>query len=168
MAELFSKLGIDWKLLVANTITFFIVLWVLRKYAFGPLLRVIEQRQRTAADTAVAAEQIERETTALAAGKAQILAAAKADALTIVQSARRDAETAKDAILSDAQAEATAMLDRTRQAMAREKEAMVRAARADLADLVVMATEKVTGGMQDGVNAALAAKAVEAVGKAKR
>mgnify|MGYP001588456271 CR=1 FL=1 len=45
--ELISKLGIDWKLLVAQIVNFFILLFVLYKFAYKPVLEMLEKRSKT-------------------------------------------------------------------------------------------------------------------------
>ena len=42
--EVLAKLGIDWKLLIAQAVNFLVLLWILRRYAYGPILRVLEAR----------------------------------------------------------------------------------------------------------------------------
>ena len=50
MSELFSKLGIDWRLLVAQLANFLILLFVLRRFAYKPLLKLLEERKQRIAD----------------------------------------------------------------------------------------------------------------------
>ena len=46
MSELFTKLGIDWKLLLAQAVNFLILLVALRITAYKPLLKLLEKRRR--------------------------------------------------------------------------------------------------------------------------
>ena len=46
MSELFSKLGIDWKLLIAQIINFLVLLFVLYKFAYRPILSMLEKRTK--------------------------------------------------------------------------------------------------------------------------
>ncbi len=143
MSELFSKLGIDWRLLIANTITFFIVLWVLRKFAFGPIMDVLEKRQKTVGDGLSAAKRSSEELAAIQKDKVEILKAAKTEALAIVHEAKKQGETVKAKLAEDAQAEAMATLERTKKLLERERETMVNKAKVELADIIVAASEKV-------------------------
>ena len=43
--EIFSKLGIDWRLLLAQVVNFLILLFVLRRFAYTPMLRFLEKRK---------------------------------------------------------------------------------------------------------------------------
>ena len=46
MQELITKLGIDWKFLIAQIVNFLVLLFVLYKFAYGPILAMLEKRQK--------------------------------------------------------------------------------------------------------------------------
>jgi len=46
MSELFSQLGIDWKLLLAQGVNFVILLFVLTKFVYKPLMKMVEERKK--------------------------------------------------------------------------------------------------------------------------
>ena len=46
MSELFSQLGIDWKLLLAQGVNFVILLVVLTKFVYKPLMKMVEARRQ--------------------------------------------------------------------------------------------------------------------------
>src|SRR3990167_6130351 len=46
MSELFSQLGIDVKLLVAQGVNFLILLFVLTKFVYKPLMKMVEERRK--------------------------------------------------------------------------------------------------------------------------
>lgn len=164
MAELFSKLGIDWKLLIANTITFFIVLWVLRKFAFHPIMAVLEKRQKTVNDGLTAAQRSTDELAALQKDKTAVLKAAKTEALAIVNEAKKQGETVKAKLAADAQAEATATLERTKKLLDRERETMVMKAKTELVEVIVAASEKVLAAtLDEKTKAAMTKEAVVAL-----
>lgn len=143
MAELFTKLGIDWRLLAANTLTFFLVLWVLRKFAYRPILNVLERRQAQVAEGMAAAKQSQTELAAIQQQKQEILRAAKLEGAALIAAAREQAEAAKTKIAAEAQDEATATLQRAKAQLQRERETMIASAKTELADVIVAATAKV-------------------------
>lgn len=165
MSELISKLGIDWRLLIANTVTFFIVLWVLRRYAFRPIMGVLEKRQQMAQDTVTKSTQVEQDLVHLREKKEQTMQEAHQQSRAILQEAKKEALDVKANILIQAQAESDKIKDQTKTALTREKEEMLRAARGELADLVVAATTKV---LQEkitvDVDKQLAKRSIEAAG----
>lgn len=166
MGELFSKLGIDWRLLIANTVTFFIVLWVLRRYAYRPIMGVLEKRQQMAQDTVHKSSQVEQDLVQLQATKDKTIQEARQQARAILQEAKHEAQAAKAELLVQAQAESDKIKDQTKLVLHREKEEMLRTARVELSDLVVAATgkvlqEKITG----DIDRQLVKRSIEAAGE---
>lgn len=166
MAELFEKLGIDWKLLIANTATFFIVLWVLRKFAFKPLMAIMDKRQKAIGDGLDAAKQSQIELKAIQDEKQRVMEQAKTEALQLLQTTQADAVKLREQMLAQAQADATALTAKTRIELDRQKTQMLSEAQGALADLVVAATEKVVGEQLDAkLTKKLADQAIAEVSK---
>jgi F-type H+-transporting ATPase subunit b len=145
MGELITKLGIDWKLLVANAITFLIVLWLLRKFAYRPILAMLDKRRQTIADGLDNAKKIADERHQFAMEKEQLLHQAKNSAQQLIHQAERQATEQRQVLLTQAQADMQTMVAKTKQQLEREKQQMVVAAKAELAGVVVAATKKVIG-----------------------
>ena len=143
MSDLIHNLGIDWRLLLANTVTFFIVLWLLRRYAFRPLMGVIEKRQQMATETVAKSKQVSLELKAMAAEKAQVIQAAKTEAVIIMKAAKSQAEQQRQRLLQQTQTETEDLLTRTKQQLNQERIKMVAQARTELADVVVGATARI-------------------------
>ncbi len=166
MAELITKLGIDWRLLVANTITFFLVLWLLRKFAYGPLLSVMDKRRKTIDEGLDQAKQAQEELASITKEKEKVLEAARNESLTMIQTAQKDAEARKQDIMTKASDEAQALLAKTRQQLGQEKQQMLDQAKGELAGLVVAATSKVISGQLDEkLQHKLAEQAIKEVSK---
>lgn len=166
MAELFEKLGIDWKLLIANTATFFIVLWVLRKFAFKPLMAVMDKRQKTIGEGLDAAKRSQEELKAIQDEKQRVMEQAKTEALQILQSTQADAGKLREQLLTQAQADASALKAKTQADLERQKQQMLAEAKGELAELVVAATEKVVGEQLDAkLSKKLADQAIAEVSK---
>lgn len=149
MAELFEKLGVDWKLLIANAITFFIVLWVLRRFAYKPLMNVMEKRQTTIGAGLDAAKRSQEELTSIQHEKQRILEETKTEALSILQATQADAQQLRQQLLDQAHADAAVVTERTKAELERQRRQMIDAAKGELADLVVEATKKVVGEQLD-------------------
>lgn len=166
MAELFEKLGIDWKLLIANTATFFIVLWVLRKFAFKPLMDVMDKRQKAIGDGLDAAKQSQAELKSIQDEKLRVMEQAKTEALQLLQATQADAGKLRQQMIDQAQADAQAITSKTQAELARQKQQMLAEAKGELADLVVAATTKVVGEQLDAkLSKKLAEQAIAEVKK---
>ena len=44
--EVLAKIGVDWKLLLAQVVNFLVLLWVLRRFAYRPMLEFLEKRTK--------------------------------------------------------------------------------------------------------------------------
>lgn len=139
MGDLIHKLGIDWRLLVANIVTFLIVLAILQRFAFKPILRVLDKRRELAEKTV---SQEKAAQAALAGADAQhkeLVSAARREAGDILVEARAEAEALKERTINEAKDEAAKISTETRAELRREKAAMLSEAKQDLAELVVAA-----------------------------
>ena len=138
-----AALGIDWKILVAQLINFLIIYYLLNRFAFKPLVKVLEERRRRVAKSIKTAKQIEEEKTALDQKVAQALAKARSETQAmIVQTenalkserakTRAETETHTAQIVSEARAQIKEYKANTQKELARE-----------IGLLVVKATERI-------------------------
>lgn len=141
--ELLKTLGIDWRLLFWQAVNFLIVLYVLKRYAFGPIVEALARRtaalEQGLKDAAAAKESLlsgEKE-------KAAMVAAARTEAGRILTEARSDAEAMRAELLAKAKSEVEEIVARGKERLASEKEAMVDSARSELGALVVDAVSKI-------------------------
>lgn len=138
-----AALGIDWKILVAQLVNFLIIYFLLNKFAFKPLSKMLEVRRKRVEESVNVAQKIEKEREELDTKVKQILAKARDDAQRIVSKtqasikeeqarmrAHTEAQTAK--MLSDAKDQINAMKKQTKSELTRE-----------IGMLVVKATERI-------------------------
>ncbi len=95
-------------------VIFLIVLWVLGKYAWGPLLTTIQNREKFIHDSLAKAKRQQEEAEALLAEYRERLAEAHAEATAIVEEARRDAEVVARKVEAEAREESEKMLVRAK------------------------------------------------------
>jgi len=143
MAELFEKLGVDWKLLVAQLVNFAILFWVLKRFAYKPILGALEKRSKTIEKSLDDAKKIEIQVAELQVEKERVITAARQEAAQIVDRSRRDADQYAAQSRTQAQSEAQAIVAEAAKQVKGMKDDVMAEAKADLADLVVAATEKV-------------------------
>ncbi len=143
MAELFEKLGVDWKLLLAQIINFLVLLFILYKLAYKPILKILQERKNTIEQglhNAKKAEDRLQEVDALA--KAKLVDASK-EAQRLLDNTQSDAELLRQEKLTETQREAHIILEKTKKEIEREQKQMFEEAKSSVASLVVSATEKV-------------------------
>lgn len=114
MQDLLTNFGINWYLLIAQIVNFLIVLYLLKRFAFGPILKLLQDRKKTIAESVKNAEETqklleqteEREKEVLKAAQSQaqeIIAGAKQQASTLQQEADEATKARVERMLTDAQ-----------------------------------------------------------------
>ena len=132
-------------LMVWTIITFLIVLWALRRFAFGPIQRMIDQRRdriREALDEADKARSEARELRELTAKERM---QAKADREQILEDARRQSQRLVEQAKERADADLKEQLEKNREELAAENARLREQIRRDVVELTLFAAEKVTG-----------------------
>ena len=138
-----SLIDINFGLMFWTILTFLIVLYVLKRFAFGPIQAMLDERRNTIEADIDAAEQAREEAqTALSESRAA-LAESRKEATQIVESARRTAEEQRREALAELEAEKTRQVERARAEIDSERRRSLQEVKATLADLTVAATEKV-------------------------
>src|SRR5438045_9159980 len=100
--------GWDPKLFFSQVISFIIVAYLLKRFAYKPILGVLEQRRQQIAQAHLNAEKIKQQLAEAEQRHAEILAKANAEAQKMIEAARRRAthladRQKQDAITVDAQ-----------------------------------------------------------------
>jgi F-type H+-transporting ATPase subunit b len=117
---------------------------VLSKLAFPRIQAALVKRQRIIEDSIETAERTKREAEALLAEYRERLAAARTQADEIVARARKTAEHQETEGVAEARRKRDELMDQTRRQIQEETEVALRQIRAEVAELTVKATEKVT------------------------
>ncbi len=164
MDELIAKLGLDWRLLLAQTVNFGLLLAVLSWALYRPLLKVMRERreniERGLRDTAAAKQQLHE----LAAYRERQLAEFRRHADAMVAEAVALAEATKKAAVQTASEQAAKIMRQAHDAIAVRQEQMLDELRGQLADLVVQAAGKVLDGkLTDAQHRQLVADAAAAL-----
>lgn len=134
---------IDPGLFVWSVITFLLLVGLLYKFAFNPLMRMQKARQAEIHQAIHEAENLRDEAQQLLADYKQQLADARQEAEAIVDRARKAGETTKAEVLEEARLQAEATLAKARQQIERDTNQALQRIREEVADLTLTATEKV-------------------------
>ncbi len=97
-----------------SLITFACVLFVLGKFAWGPVLNALQKREDFIRDSLEQAKRDRQEAEARLKEYSDKLVQAKAEATTIVEEGRRDGDALKRKIEEDAKSEAGKMIERAK------------------------------------------------------
>jgi len=147
MSDMLTKLGIDWRLFLAQLVNFLVLFLVLRFFAWKPLLASLEERRNKVkqgvADADAAAQKlkdIERE-------REETLSKTRAEAMRIVEKAEERACSLKDEKLRLAKTEIEQQITEAKEMIKGERAASFNALKQDVAKLVTEATGKVVNQM---------------------
>ena len=145
MGKILHDLGIDSVKLIAQIIIFFIVYLVLKKFAFGPVTELLEERRRRVADGEEKLKQIKEN---LATSEAQASAAlqkANDSAERMVKEARDAAALVGEAERQKAVNEAAGIITKAREASELERARVMGELKRDFGRLVLDATSRISG-----------------------
>ncbi len=143
--EFFERFGIDWIRFIATTVNFCIILWVLHRFAYRPILQMLEERRRRIAESMANADKIKQELAATQEQRAKALGEANEQAERLINEAKQAAEQVRQRTVTEARQQAEAELRRAQQQIAVERERMLAEARRDVVSLVINTTAKVAG-----------------------
>ncbi len=102
MHELLNQFGIDWKLLVAQVVNFFILLFLLQRFAYGPIIKVLKDRRKKIEEGLEASEESKKKLIETGKFEKEILLKAEQQALSIISHAEETAEEHGKAIIESA------------------------------------------------------------------
>lgn len=121
MSELLHNFGVDWKLLIAQAVNFFVLLLVLWKFAYKPILEVFRTRRESIAQGLRDAEEASQRLTQAEKIGEEKITVARTEALGIVNQAEALGRTRKEEILQEATDKGDAVLAQARQGAMEER-----------------------------------------------
>ena len=145
MGDTLQTLGIQWPKLIAQTINFAIVLFVLWKFAYRPVLAMLEQRRNKVAESIANAEKIKQELARTEAARQEILNQTNLLANKLIEEARAAAARVQEQETQKAVAAAEQIIAKAGEAAAQDHARMLAELRREVGRLVVETTAKVTG-----------------------
>jgi F-type H+-transporting ATPase subunit b len=140
-----DALGIQWRILLAQTISFSIVFFVLWKYAYGPIFAMLQTRRDKIAEALANAEKIKSDVAQTEAERQKILADAGDKANKLIDEARQAAARVREQETQKAISEAGQIVIKAREAAAQERAQMLASLKREVGRLVVQTTSTVTG-----------------------
>ena len=147
--EFFRAFGVDWKILVAQFVNFAILMFVLYKLAYRPLLQFMKDRQNAIEKGLEEAKQAKALMAQASSEQERVLDQARKEAVGIVEAARNAADARAAKLLAQAKTDVARVVAEGKLALAAERTNMVQQAKKDIIDMVVASTEKILHGVVD-------------------
>jgi F-type H+-transporting ATPase subunit b len=134
----------DVGLMIWTLLVFGLSLFILAKFAFPRIQEALDKRQRAIEEAIDISERTRKEAEQLLAEYRERLTAARAQADEIVARARKTGEHQEAEAIADAKRKREEMMEQTRREIEAETKRAIAELRAEVADLTILATEKVT------------------------
>ncbi|HLB32267.1 MAG TPA: F0F1 ATP synthase subunit B [Patescibacteria group bacterium] len=138
-----AALGIDWKILVAQLINFLIIYFLLNRFAFKPLVKVLEERRRKVGKSIETAKKIEEEKIALDRKVTQALAKARSEAQAMIIQTENTLKTERAKGRAETEAHTAQMVGEARAQIKEYKANTQKELAREIGLLVVKATERI-------------------------
>jgi F-type H+-transporting ATPase subunit b len=145
--QIAKQFGVTWQLLISQIILFVIVALALKKFAYGPILKVLEERRTKIAQSLADADQIKKDLANAQAKAQEILTQASQQATKAIEEARAAAAKVQEIETQKAIAAAGDIIAKAKQASEAELVRMKAELRKEVGRLVVATSAKVTGGI---------------------
>ena len=136
-------LDINVGLMFWTLVIFFALMFILRRYAFGPITAAVQARERALEEAILAAKRDREEAAKLLEQHRAQIEAARADAQRMIAEGRAAGDKLRAEMLEETRAQQQEMLVRARREIEAEKDAAIRALRAEAVDLAIAGASRV-------------------------
>jgi F-type H+-transporting ATPase subunit b len=140
-----TTFGVDWPHLLAQVASFLIVCFILYRFAYRPVLKMLEARRQQIAQGLANAEQIKAQLARSEAQRQEVMVQANAQATRFIEEARVAASRLREQETQKAIAAAEQIMAKAREAAAQDYARMLAELKREVGRLVVEATAKVAG-----------------------
>ncbi len=143
--DFLKDFGVQPILLAAQVVNFVILLFILKKFLYSPLLKVLGERKQKIADSLKNAEEIEKRLQEISEKEAVALEKAAREGEKLIQEATLQAGQVMEEANKKREEMLVAATEDAKQAMVAEKDKIISEVRVSTAEIVSIALEKVTG-----------------------
>ena len=130
-------------LTIWTIVLFILFAAVLAKFAWGPLLRAIEEREKGIRDSVEGAQKAHGESQALLVQQKELLAQARREREELIKQAVGEAQQMRAELMAQARTDAEHLLQKAKEQIEREKRIALQEIRAQVVDLAIEAARKI-------------------------
>jgi F-type H+-transporting ATPase subunit b len=145
ITQIFSNFGVTWPKFIAQVILFLLVYWVLNKYAFGPVLKMLNERRRRIEEGQHNAEKIKKQLAEAELRYQEVLRKANEEATKLLEQARSSSDAISQKQLQQAIKDAEGIIAKAQDTIVQERNKMIYEVKKEMVGLVVNTTAKVVG-----------------------
>jgi F-type H+-transporting ATPase subunit b len=136
-------------LMIWTLIAFAITFFVLKRFAFGPIQKTIDERRERILNAVEEADRAREDAHKLLDEHRALIAEAKSEAAEILADARKVADAQIERVKEESEADRQRRLEETRRQIESETKRSLDQIRSEIADLTLEATARVTGKVLD-------------------
>ena len=140
-----EKFGVSPQLFFSQVISFLLVAFILQRFAYKPILQVLEERRQRIAESLANADKIKQQLAEAEAARRDLLQKANTDATRLIEEARAAAMRVQELETQKAIAAAEQIIAKAREAAQADYEKMKQDLRREMGRLAVELASKVTG-----------------------
>lgn len=154
--------------ILATVVIFGALMLLLKKFAWGPLMGVMQERETAVAENIDSAQKANKEAQALLEEQKAVLKEARTEAQAILEGAKKQADATRDEIVTAGRAEADRIKVSAQRDIEAEKEKAIAAVREEVVSLSVLAASKVLSKeISEADNSALIKETIAKAGEVK-
>ena len=140
-----EKLGINWGLLIAQIFNVVLLVWLLTRFLYRPVLNMLNERTRRIQESLRETEQVKEQLARANQDYDQKLAQARQEAAAILAQAQERAKLQEAEIIAQARQEADRIRSDAREQALQERDQLMRDLKNQMADLVTITASRVLG-----------------------
>jgi len=137
--------GLDLPNFISQLLIFSILLFVLDRFAFKPILAMLDERKRRIEESIANAERIRVELDAAEKTRLELITKANQDATRLIEEAKQSADVVGGKRIQEATAQAEALIRKAEEASALDRDRIMNELKQELGRLVVSTTSRVVG-----------------------
>ncbi len=141
--EALANLGIDWKLLLAQVVNFVVVLLVLKRFAYKPMLKLLDERTAKIEKGLADAESAGKKLGEMEVREKAVLSEARSEAKRILAETDEAAQKRDAAKIAETEVRVKKLLQESEVKMVADQKKMLEEAKSELAGTVLLAVEKI-------------------------
>jgi len=143
MLEIFEKLGLDGRLIIAQAVNFFLLLIILQRLAYKPVLKMLKDRSDKIEKSLEQVKKIEEELKNTEESRVVEIKKAKEEAEIIIKNAYESAKKSSQESIEETRKKAQEILEKTKKEIISEKERSVKEAEKEIANISIQVAEKI-------------------------
>lgn len=160
--EALANLGVDWKLFLAQAVNFLILLFILRRYAYRPMLEFLEKRSERIEKGLQDAEAATKKLSEMEEKEKKVLMVARSEAKTLIEAAETAAKKRDAEHLLVTEDKAKRFLEEARTKIEEEKKKVLLEAKQEIVEVVALSVEKI---LKEKVDKEKGKEIIEKMGK---